>query len=123
MSLLEEVRFHGSYSFKYSDRPGTRSADFSDKIDEKTKSERLQRFQSRQDEISLERNKSYVDKIFPVMIEKNEGDSMVGRTGTNHLVHFSDLSRGIKPGDFIQARIIHAGHHSLQGKLYVEDED
>lgn len=123
MSLLEEVHFHGSYSFKYSDRPGTRSADFSDKIDEKTKSERLQRFQSRQDEISLEQNKSYVDKVFPVMIEKNEGDSKVGRTGTNHLVHFADLDNSINPGDIVQARIVHAGQHSLQGKLHITNKD
>ncbi|MEN8200887.1 MAG: tRNA (N6-isopentenyl adenosine(37)-C2)-methylthiotransferase MiaB, partial [Thermodesulfobacteriota bacterium] len=60
MSLLETVRYHGSYSFKYSDRPGTRSADFSDKIDETVKAERLHRFQSRQDEISLEHNRDYV---------------------------------------------------------------
>lgn len=117
MSLLEEVRYHGSYSFKYSDRPGTRSKDFPDKIDEATKSKRLARFQGRQDEISMEYNKSYVGKIYPVMIERNEHDRMVGRSGSNHLVHFKDLSSCVIPGDIIQARIIHAGQHSLQGEV------
>jgi tRNA-2-methylthio-N6-dimethylallyladenosine synthase len=47
------VRFHGSFSFKYSDRPGTRSLHFPDKVDEQTKGARLERFQAWQDEISL----------------------------------------------------------------------
>ncbi len=31
MDLLRTIRYHGAFSFKYSDRPHTRSADFSDK--------------------------------------------------------------------------------------------
>jgi tRNA-2-methylthio-N6-dimethylallyladenosine synthase len=117
MSLLEEVQYHGSYSFKYSDRPGTRSADFEDKVEETVKAERLLRFQTRQDEISLKHNQSYVGKTFSVMIEKNSGNSIVARTGTNHLVHIKDTSSNYNPGDIATATIIHAGHHSLQGKL------
>jgi tRNA-2-methylthio-N6-dimethylallyladenosine synthase len=117
MSLLEEVHYHGSYSFKYSDRPGTRSADFEDKVEESVKAERLLRFQTRQDEICLEHNQSYVGKGISVMIEKNKGDSIVARTGTNHLVHIADIDCNCNPGDIVTARIIHAGHHSLQGKL------
>lgn len=116
MSLLEEVQYHGSYSFKYSDRPGTRSKDFPDKIDEETKSKRLARFQKRQDEICLLHNRKYVGKILPVMIEKNEHNKMVGRSDSNHLVHFKDLSSCVIAGDIIQATIIHAGQHSLQGE-------
>lgn len=117
MSLLEEVHYHGSYSFKYSDRPGTRSEAFEDKIDESVKSERLLRFQTRQDEISLEHNKSYIGKNLSIMIEKTGGESIVGRTGTNHLVHIPDTVCNCKPGEVLTAHIIHAGHHSLRGEL------
>ena len=117
MSLLEEVHYHGSYSFKYSDRPGTRSETFEDKVEESSKSERLLRFQTRQDEISLEHNKSYIGKNLSIMIEKTGGESIVGRTGTNHLVHIHDTVCNCKPGDMMTAHIIHAGHHSLQGTL------
>jgi len=116
MSLLEEVQYHGSFSFKYSDRPGTRSKDFSNKVAEEVKSERLARFQLRQDELSLQHNRNYVEKSYPVMIEKNEAEKMVGRSGSNHLVHFKDLHSCVVPGDIIQARITHAGQHSLQGE-------
>ncbi len=123
MSLLEEVLYHGSYSFKYSDRPGTRSAGFEDKVEELVKAERLLRFQKRQDEISLAHNRSYVGKNLSVMIEKNNGDSMVARTGTNHLVHIADTVSSCKPGDMATANIVHAGHHSLQGTISTEDKE
>lgn len=117
MALLEEVHYHGSYSFKYSDRPGTRSAGFEDKVDESVKAERLLRFQTRQDEICLEHNKNYVGQELSMMIEKNDGDAIVARTGTNHLVHITGKVNSCKPGDIVTARILHAGHHSLQGAL------
>ncbi|MGB3211972.1 MAG: tRNA (N6-isopentenyl adenosine(37)-C2)-methylthiotransferase MiaB [Desulforhopalus sp.] len=114
MDLLEQVRFHGSFSFKYSDRPGTKASQFSEKVEEDTKSARLARFQKRQDEISLERNKEYVGKVKKVMIEEIGPDSSKGRTETNHIVHFKEpLFLG--PGDIVNARILSAGQHSLQG--------
>ncbi|MCK5068909.1 MAG: tRNA (N6-isopentenyl adenosine(37)-C2)-methylthiotransferase MiaB, partial [Desulfocapsa sp.] len=104
------------YSFKYSDRPGTRSESFEDKVEESVKSERLLRFQTRQDEICLKHNQGYVGKNISAMIEKNNGDSLVARAGTNHLIHIQNASSCI-PGDIRLINIHHAGHHSLQGTL------
>jgi len=117
MSLLEEVHYHGSYSFKYSDRPGTRSAAFEDKVEESVKSERLLRFQTRQDQISLEHNQSYIGQNIAILIEKTGENSLVGRTGTNHLVHIPDTICNCVPGEIMTAHIVHAGHHSLRGTL------
>ncbi len=116
MELLENVRFHSSFSFKYSDRPGTRSADFDDKVDEQVKSERLTRFQKRQDEICLEQNNLYVGKCLPIMIEKVTENGMVGRTETNHIVHIEEKIE-CRPGDIVNITIHHAGQHSLNGRL------
>ncbi len=117
MSLLEEVHYHGSYSFKYSDRPGTRSETFSDKIPESTKSIRLKKFQTRQEEICLKNNQKFIGKQVAIMVEKAGKKSLVGRTRTNHLVHFPDTVLECIPGDILTSTIIHAGHHSLRGKL------
>ena len=117
MDLLNNVRFHSSFSFKYSDRPGTRSAEFNDKVEETVKSERLARFQASQDEISQERNREYVDREMEVIVEgQGKNDLFYGRTVTNHIVHFpasgiSDPQRG----DIIKVRINIAGQHSLTG--------
>jgi tRNA-2-methylthio-N6-dimethylallyladenosine synthase len=115
MQLLEEVRYHGSFSFKYSDRPGTKASQLRDKISESLKTERLAQFQQRQDEISLERNLEYVGLVKEIMIESVGVDGIVGRTDTNHIVHVKEQLAG-RPGDFIKVEIVHAGQHSLQGK-------
>ncbi|WP_446011942.1 tRNA (N6-isopentenyl adenosine(37)-C2)-methylthiotransferase MiaB [Candidatus Electrothrix sp.] len=116
MDLLERVRFHGSFSFKYSDRPHTRSAEFTDKVEEQVKGERLQHFQSRQDAISLERNQEFLDKKIEVMIESNTSTGTQGRTGSNHIVHFSTPTN-LRPGDLAWVTITRAGQHSLKGEL------
>lgn len=115
MDILESVRYHSSFSFKYSDRPGTRSINFIDKIDEDVKSARLNRFQTRQDEICLEQNSLFVGKTFPVMIEKNDTSGLVGRTMSNHLVHIQTDSPAL-PGDTLTVLIERAGQHSLGGR-------
>ncbi len=115
LELLRTVRYHGSFSFKYSDRPNTRSAEFADKVPEEVKGERLQRFQSLQDEISLERNKEYIDKTVDVMVEEQNGTSTKGRTVSNHIVHF-ETGQTLRPGQHLEVRITRAGKHSLRGE-------
>jgi tRNA-2-methylthio-N6-dimethylallyladenosine synthase len=121
MALLENVRFHGSFSFKYSDRSGTRASAFVDKVDEEIKAVRLRRFQNRQDEISLERNREYLGKVKEVMVEECGRDGLRGRTDTNHIVHLNNCTAVHIPGDIIAVRILHAGQHSLQGEIYKID--
>lgn len=123
MKLLDAVRYHGSFSFKYSDRPGTRSASFDNKVDEKVKSERLSRFQQRQNEISLARNKEYVNTTLDIMVEKTADPQLFqGRSTTNHIVHFPPPAGGkLHDGDTIQVHIQHAGLHSLTGTAAEEE--
>ncbi len=118
MDLLETVRYHGSFSFKYSDRPGTRSADFSDKVPEEIKKERLSRFQKRQDAISLEQNRKYVGQKLEVMIERNDAKAVNGRSPSNHIVHIEGVVSG-HSGDLVLVEINHAGKHSLKGRIVV----
>lgn len=121
IKLLETVRFHSSFSFKYSDRPGTRSAGFpdTDKVDEDVKSERLARFQKLQDTISLERNKEYIGKAMDVMVEGTGKNGLLyGRTTTNHIVHFpAPENRKPAIGETINVTINLAGQHSLTGTI------
>ncbi|MBM9537588.1 tRNA (N6-isopentenyl adenosine(37)-C2)-methylthiotransferase MiaB [Desulfobulbus alkaliphilus] len=117
LDLLARVRFHGSFSFKYSDRPHTRSAAFVDKISEEVKSQRLARFQHLQDEVSLERNKEYIGKKMEVMVEECSTGGCKGRTPTNHVVHFAEPHHpALVPGVLVSVCINHAGKHSLRGE-------
>ena len=119
MTLLENIRYHGSFSFKYSDRPETSAASLDGKLSEEEKGRRLQEFQKRQDEISLERNREYLGSARSILIETNADGKMMGRTVTNHIVHVEQAPVHLLPGSFATVEIIHAGQHSLKGTLSI----
>ena len=82
LSLIEEIGFSGSFSFKYSQRPGTPGADLDDQIAEDVKSERLQRLQDLIDRQQMDFNESCVGKNFDVLFEKpgRHQGQVVGRS-------------------------------------------
>lgn len=116
MALLERVRYHGSFSFKYSDRPGTAAASFAGKCDETVKSKRLRLLQKRQDEISLARNREYIGTMQDVLLERADGELAFGRSPTNHIVHLESWPPAAQPGEVLRVRITGAGQHSLKGR-------
>jgi len=116
MELLKRVRFDGSFSFKYSDRPGTSSISLDGKITEPEKSRRLALFQQLQNQISLEKNKKHIGKKFEVIVESLRDDKYQCRAVTNHVVHVKSV-KSCSPGEMITVKILHAGHHSLQGEM------
>ncbi|MDF1577079.1 MAG: tRNA (N6-isopentenyl adenosine(37)-C2)-methylthiotransferase MiaB [Desulfurivibrionaceae bacterium] len=119
MVLLEKVRYHGAYSFKYSDRPHTVSAGFADKVLEEVKSERLRILQARQQEITTERYRACLGHVMEIMVEgesRNGEGQWSGRTGSNHIVNFSG-GETLQPGQILEVRIDEACQHSLRGNL------
>ena len=119
MLLLEKVRYHSAYSFKYSDRPNTVSAGFDNKVPKDVKVARLSRLQARQQEITNERHLEYVGQVVDIMVEgesRNGDGQWSGRTGSNHIVNF--IGNGdIKPGQILRVKIDEACLHSLRGSL------
>ncbi len=63
MALIEQVRYHSAFSFKYSNRPPARACDFPDPIPREEKERRLAVLQQRLQEITLERNMEYIHGI------------------------------------------------------------
>jgi tRNA-2-methylthio-N6-dimethylallyladenosine synthase len=115
LDLLDAVRFDSSFSFKYSDRPGTKSSKMENKITEQIKSDRLCRFQARQNEISLEKNRALIGKTLDIMVDSIQDQGFQGRTRSNHLVHVDSITENLCPGNVVDVFIVHAGQHSLKG--------
>nr|MBF0221964.1 tRNA (N6-isopentenyl adenosine(37)-C2)-methylthiotransferase MiaB [Desulfobulbaceae bacterium] len=118
--LVEKVRYHGAYSFKYSDRPHTKSAKFDCKVPEAIKIKRLAVLQKRIDEICLERNQEYIGQALEIMVEgqsKGQNNQWNGRTTTNHIVHFTCRS-ALEPGQLVTIEIDEACQNSLRGHMY-----
>jgi tRNA-2-methylthio-N6-dimethylallyladenosine synthase len=117
MSLLEEVRFEGAFSFKYSPRPGTPALRLTDgPVSRQTASERLTRFQSRQRILQLESNRAMEGQVFDVLVEgASKWDSHVvcGRTGTFKMVNFPGSLEWV--GKTVPVAITRGFANSLRG--------
>lgn len=122
MSLLEEVRFHSSFSFKYSPRPGTPALQLVDRspVDLITAGKRLQILQARQREIAQEENDMLAGKTLDVLVEgpsKHDPDVICGRSSTFKMVNFPGKHSMV--GQTVPVRIIRAFANSLRGELLI----
>lgn len=118
VDLMEEIRFDGVFSFKYSEREGTAAINFNNKVDEDVKNSRLQTVQSLQETHSLEKNRALEDSIEDVLVEgvsKNCRDDVMGRTRSNKIINFQGGADII--GKTVSVNIIKAYLHSLRGGL------
>ncbi len=70
MDLVKQIGFTQCYSFKYSPRQGTPSADSKHQIDEKVKDERLARLQALLSEQQFDFNKKSIGVKMPVLFER-----------------------------------------------------
>ena len=86
LEVVRKVKFNFSYMFKYSKRPGTKAAEYSNQIIEETKQFRLERLIELQKNITLEMNKNKIGSVEKVLIEKESKKSKLlwaGRTEGN----------------------------------------
>ena len=112
LSVMEHVRFDSAFNFKYSPRPGTKAAMYTDQIPEKEKQGRLERVIELQKKHTLLRNYSQLGKIFEVLVEKTSKKSAskwAGRTDSNKWVIFPKGNAEIK--DLVKVRI--TGTHGI----------
>lgn len=122
LSLMREVRFVSSFSFRYSDRPGTRASLMPDKIAEEVKQDRLAHLQALQEELGSAWLASRVGQTVPVLLERPSarqtgGNSWQGRDAHGATVNIP-LGKSVShAGALVEARITASKHHSLAGEF------
>jgi tRNA-2-methylthio-N6-dimethylallyladenosine synthase len=117
ISLMEEVGYADLFSFFFSARPETAAAKLPDTLTRREKQERLDRLQSLQHRMTLERNRSFVGTCQDVLVEgtSRHGDQLFGRTSGNRIVNFS-ADAGLV-GSLVTVQITTAFQNSLQGDV------
>jgi len=121
LSIVEEVRFMSSFSFCYSDRPGTAAERMPDKLDAQCKLARLARLQTLQERLSGVWLQERVGKDSMVLLEgasrksADTGEAWQGRDPYGTPVNIILPAGTGKPGDFVTVRISEAKKHSLLG--------
>lgn len=118
LSLMEEVKYHFSYMFKYSERPNTLAQrKFEDDIPEDTKQRRLSEIIALQQVHSHEQLKKAVGKTYEVLVEgvsKKSDKELFGRTTHNSVVVFP--RENYKIGDYVNVDVLDCTSATLIGK-------
>ena len=118
LSLMEEVKYHFSYMFKYSERPNTLAQrKFEDDVPEEVKQRRLSEIIALQQEHSFEQLKKDIGKTYKVLVEgvsKKSDKELYGRNTHNSVVVFP---RGnYKAGDYVDVKINDCTSATLLGE-------
>ncbi len=123
LDIMERVGFASSFSFMYSDRPGTRAERMDGKLDLAVKAERLEQLQSLQSRLTQAHLESAVDRAVEVLLEgpskkqRPGAASWRGRDGCGRVVNVSGLAAGkAKAGSIVPAIVTEAKKHSLAAK-------
>ncbi len=118
MDLIKQVRFDHSFSFLYSQRPGTPAAQLADDVSIQTKKNRLAVLQKRINGYAAGYSQAMVGTGQVILVEgpsKKDPEQLSGRTENNRVVNFpGDLSLS---GSFVRVEVTEALPNSLRGVL------
>ncbi|NLC11340.1 MAG: MiaB/RimO family radical SAM methylthiotransferase, partial [Firmicutes bacterium] len=117
MEMVDTVKFDAAFTFVYSPRKGTPAAKFSEQVPPEIKKQRITALVKKQQEISLEKNKQYINKVLRVLVEgrsKHNKSMLTGRAGNNKIVHFPFADGLI--GEFVNIKIKEARSQFLIGE-------
>ena len=117
LEVVDKVGFNSAFMFKYSSRPGTKAAEYTDQVDEDVKQSRLESLIELQKGHSLAENKKIVGTVQDVIVEKESKKSphqWAGRTKGNIWVVFDKTNESVK--DIIKVLITDAKGITLFGQ-------
>jgi tRNA-2-methylthio-N6-dimethylallyladenosine synthase len=121
LSLVRDVGFADSFSFKYSPRPNTPAADFEDAVPEELAQERLEALQALQRSLTLAYHRQRVGGQTAVLVEgpsRHGGGQLAGRDPYHRVVNLAAPAEGAAlAGSLVGVRVVEATPHSLIGEL------
>src|SRR5262245_7122151 len=118
LKLVRDANFDQSFSFIYSQRPGTPAASLPDDVAHEVKQQRLMRLQAQLNEQARAISETMVGSTQRVLVErhsKKDANELAGRTENNRWVNFPGPKELI--GKFVDVDIVSALPQSLRGRL------
>ena len=137
--FVREARFDRMGCFAYSPEEGTPAESLGDPVPDEEKQRRVDELMAIQEQISLEKNQARIGKTYRCIIDRTEGDYLVGRTQYDSpevddevLINTNELTDTLTqshinattvpaPGDFVDVCITDATEHDLMGRLVIPD--
>ncbi len=117
MSLIEDIHFDQSFSFIYSQRPGTPAADLPDDVPMEVKKARLARLQARINEMASAISATMIGSEQIVLVDgpsrKNPAE-LTGKTQNHRSVTF--VGEQAWKGEFVKLKVTDSYVNSLRGE-------
>ena len=117
LDFIGEIRFDKLGTFKFSFEKGTPAETLGDPISDIIKEERLKRLMEKQQQISLERNRSFIGRDLKVLVEGSGDGISIGRSYRDapEVDGLVIVKRQIPSGEMIQVHIDDAMVYDLRG--------
>jgi ribosomal protein S12 methylthiotransferase len=120
--FIEETKFERLGVFPYSHEEGTyASKKFTDDVPEEVKQSRADEIMEIQQQVSAELNQQKIGQTFKVIIDREEGDSYVGRTEYDSPEVDGEVivssGKELRRGDFVTVKITGAEDYDLFGEV------
>jgi len=114
---MDRIGYESAFIFKYSPRPGARSAEWPETVDEEEKTRRIMLLIEEQQERSLLKNETDVGTTVEVLVEgptKRTPSEWFGKSAHFKMTVFPH--RGERAGDLASVRVTAATPHALLGE-------
>jgi ribosomal protein S12 methylthiotransferase len=126
LDFIRETRFERLGVFAYSPEEGTRAYELKDSVSEKEKNKRVEEIMALQQEISYDLNQKKTDKIFRIIVDREDEEYYVGRTEydspeVDNEVYI-EKTRPLKTGEFCNVLIKSASEFDLVGEVVSDDK-
>jgi tRNA-2-methylthio-N6-dimethylallyladenosine synthase len=118
LNMVAEVGYDSLYIFKYSPRPHTPAASFTDSVPEEKKTERFLKLDELQSRIQRERYGRLVGREVEVLVEGLSSRSALDHTGHTRCNKVINFPKGdSKMGEIIRVEVKEVRAHSLYGNI------
>ena len=123
LDFLDEAQLDRVGAFAYSPVTGAKANDLPDPVPEAVKQERLACFMERQAEISAAKLEAKVGSVQTCLVDAIDGELAIARSMADApeidgLVQIQDgRDAGLRPGEFVQVRIMGSDEHDLYGEV------
>lgn len=119
--FLQEHKFDRVGIFNYSHEENTSAYDLQDDVPAEVKAERAQAIMEVQQEISYEKNREKIGKVFKVIIDKKEAGRYLGRTEFDSVEVDNEVvihsAKKLPIGEFVNVKITKAYDYDIEGEV------
>lgn len=121
LDFINDAQLDRVGAFTYSNVEGATANALPNHVPEDVKQVRLAQFMELQAEISADKLQDRIGQTMEILIDESDGEQAVGRCYADApeidgVVYLEDAA-GLRPGDFVDASIVHADEHDLWGEL------